>query len=95
MSASASSKAQRPWLLYLLECRGNKLYAGISPDPAGRFKLHCQGKGAKFTRANPPLRILAAQTYPSRSAALVAERELKNLRRPAKLLWAQQRLWSD
>jgi putative endonuclease len=86
-------KTQRPWLLYLLQCRGNKLYAGISPDPEARFKLHLQGTGAKYTRANPPLRILAAQAYPSRSAASAAEHALKKMRRPAKLLWAKDRPW--
>ncbi len=93
MPAPAGSRKQRPWLLYLLECKGNKLYAGISPDPAARFELHRTGRGAKFTRANPPLRILAAQTYPNHSAALIAERALKKLRRPGKLLWAQERRW--
>ena len=93
MSAQAESKAQRPWLLYLLECVGDKLYVGISPDPEARFKLHLEGSGAKYTRANPPLRILAAQVYPDRSAASVAEYQLKKLRRPGKLLWARDRAW--
>jgi putative endonuclease len=86
-------KPSRSWQLYLLECHGGKLYAGISPDPVARFALHCAGRGAKFTRANPPLRILAVQTCASRSAALVAEHGLKKLRRPAKLLWARQHAW--
>lgn len=93
MSAKRESKAQRPWLLYLLECAGDKLYVGISPDPEARFQLHLRGTGAKYTRANPPLRILAAQVYADRSAASVAEYALKHLRREAKLLWARERAW--
>jgi len=93
MSKQAPSKAQRPWLLYLLECTGGKLYAGISPDPEARFRMHLLGTGAKYTRANPPLRILAAQAYPSRAAASAAEHALKKMRRPAKLSWAQQHTW--
>jgi len=93
MSKQAPSKAQRPWLLYLLECTGGKLYAGISPDPEARFRMHLRGTGAKYTRANPPLRILAAKAYPGRSAASAAEHALKKMRRPAKLLWAQQHAW--
>ena len=93
MSKQAPSKAQRPWLLYLLECTGGKLYAGISPDPEARFRMHLRGTGAKYTRANPPLRILAAQAYPSRAAASAAEHALKKMRRPAKLSWAQQHTW--
>nr|WP_084183231.1 GIY-YIG nuclease family protein [Nevskia soli] len=93
MSAKRESKTQRPWLLYLLECAGDKLYIGISPDPEARFQLHLRGTGAKYTRANPPLRILAAQVYADRSAASAAEYALKQLRRDAKLLWARERAW--
>ena len=93
MSAKRVSKAQRPWLLYLLECAGDKLYIGISPDPEARFQLHLRGTGAKYTRANPPLRILAAQVYADRSAASAAEYALKQLRRDAKLLWAREWAW--
>ena len=80
--------AERPWFVYLLICKGNRLYAGISPDLAARLALHRAGKGARFTRAFPPLRLIAVQAHPSRSAASVAEARLKKLRRPAKLLWA-------
>ena len=93
MPTHPESKTQRPWLLYLLECVGNKLYIGISPDPEARFQLHLRGAGAKYTRANPPLRILAAQIYPDRSAASVAEHALKKMRPAAKLLWARERAW--
>ena len=93
MPAQPESKIQRPWLLYLLECVGNKLYVGISPDPEARFQLHLRGTGAKYTRANPPLRILAAQVYADRSAASVAEHALKKMRPAAKLLWARERAW--
>ncbi len=93
MPAPPESKTQRPWLLYLLECVGNKLYVGISPDPEARFQLHLRGTGAKYTRANPPLRILAAQVYADRSAASVAEHALKKMRPAAKLLWARERAW--
>lgn len=95
MTASAPNPAKtpRPWLLYLLECSGGKLYAGISPDPELRFQQHLRGTGAKYTRANPPLRILAAQAFPDRAAASAAEYALKRLRRAAKLQWAQTRSW--
>lgn len=79
-----------PWSLYLLECRGGALYAGISPDPERRYRLHESGRGARYTRANPPLRMLAVCVYPSRSAASVAEHWLKRQPRAAKLVWAQQ-----
>ena len=74
-----------PWVLYLLECAGGRLYAGITNDLAARYEAHCDGRGARFTRAFPPERIVAACELPSRSAALKAEYALKQQPREAKL----------
>ena len=76
--------AQDDWHLYLLECRGGKFYAGIAKDVRARFKAHLSGKGAKFTRANPPLRVIATRPYTDRSLASKAEYELKQLPRRLK-----------
>jgi putative endonuclease len=71
--------------LYLLECEGGRLYAGIAVDVEQRFYRHVLGVGAKFTRAFPPLRVVAARAYESKSAALRAEIQLKKLARTQKL----------
>lgn len=57
----------RPWFLYLLECRDGSYYAGISTDVDARFAAHQAGKGARYTRARPPLRVLAVREYPDRT----------------------------
>jgi putative endonuclease len=80
-----ADEAAAPWVLYLLECAGDRLYAGITNDLAARFAAHCSGRGARFTRAFPPARIVAAATLPSRSAALKAEHALKRQPRARKL----------
>lgn len=80
----------RPWWLYLLLCEDGRTYAGITPDVAARFALHRQGKGGRFTRANKPVAVLAAQPFPDRSAASKAEHALKRLGRPQKLAWAAE-----
>jgi putative endonuclease len=73
------------WHLYLLECRGGSYYAGITNNLEARYKAHLEGKGARYTRANPPLRILASKPYPDRSAASIAEARLKKLAKADKL----------
>ncbi len=79
----------RPYYVYLLECRGGRLYTGITTDLARRLKEHRGGaRGAKFTRAHPPAKLLAARRVPGRSAALRLEAALKKLRRARKLAWA-------
>jgi len=79
----------RRWWLYLLACRDGRTYTGIATDVAARFELHRSGKGAKFTRSNPPVRILATCAFASKSEALKAEAALKKLNRAAKLAWAR------
>jgi putative endonuclease len=73
------------WYLYLLECEGGSYYAGITTDLTARFQAHQSGLGAKYTRANRPIRILASQSYPDRSSASIAEVQLKKMVRHRKL----------
>jgi putative endonuclease len=74
-----------PWFLYLLECRNGAYYAGITNNLESRFAAHLSGKGARYTRANPPVRILASKGYPNRSSASSAEAQLKKRKREQKL----------
>lgn len=74
-----------PWFLYLLECRNGSYYAGITIDLQARYQAHLRGTGAKYTRANPPLRLLASRAYPDRATASRAEYALKQLPRARKL----------
>jgi putative endonuclease len=74
----------RYWL-YLLECEGGVYYAGIALDVEQRFFQHVFGRGARFTRARPPLRVLAAREYLTKGDALRAELEVKALPRDRKL----------
>ena len=43
------------WYVYLIECRDGSVYTGIATDVARRFSEHAAGKGARYTRAHPPL----------------------------------------
>jgi len=85
VTAPLEEPLPRPWVLYLLECAGERLYAGITNDLAARFQAHIDGRGARFTRAFPPVRIVAASELPSRSEALKAEYALKQQPRSNKL----------
>lgn len=76
-----------PWWLYVLECRGGVLYTGITKDVDARFQAHARGTGAKFTRSNPPVRILGRAPLGTRAAALRAEYAFKQASRKDKLRW--------
>lgn len=73
------------WVLYLLECNNGAYYAGITNNLEARFSAHMLGKGARYTRANPPVRVIAFKPYADRSLASVAEAQLKKLPRHKKL----------
>lgn len=75
------------WHLYLLLCRDGSYYAGITTDLDARFQAHATGKGARYTRAHPPERILASRAYPDRASASRAEWEIKRLPKARKLAW--------
>jgi len=75
------------WWLYVLLCANECLYVGIARDVDARFAAHCAGNGAIYTRLNAPVRVLARQRQPSRSAALKAEYALKQRTRRQKLAW--------
>jgi putative endonuclease len=82
------------WWLYLLACKDGRTYVGIAVDVEARFKSHSEGKGAKFTRANPPISVLGKQPFATRSDASKAEYMLKQLDRDARLAWARLHHWS-
>ena len=91
--AAGVDDAAAQWWLYLLACRDGRSYTGIARDVEVRFAAHARGKGAKFTRANPPLRILGARPYTTKSQALRAEYALKQLEPDAKRRWAARWRW--
>lgn len=79
---------QRPWWLYMLECKGGGIYTGIALDVDARFAKHVAGKGARYTRMNPPLRIIVRTQFSSHREAAQTEAALKRLTPLEKLRWA-------
>lgn len=71
--------SRKTWYVYLIECSDGCLYTGIAVDPAARFEAHRQGRGARYMRLHPPVRLLAAEAHPDRSAASKAEYRIKQL----------------
>ena len=67
------------YFVYVLLCEGNKYYTGIAIDVAKRFAEHANGRGAKFTRSFPPIRVVYSENCVDKSSALKREHELKQL----------------
>lgn len=67
------------WYVYLIECRGGSVYTGIAVDVERRYAQHASGKGARYTRSYPPVRLLGCFEYADRGAASRAEHAIKQL----------------
>ena len=76
---SARSRAARRWYVYLIVCRGGAIYTGIARDVAARYAQHVAGAGARYTRANPPQKLLAKFACPNQSVASRIEAAIKKL----------------
>jgi len=84
-AAADKLPAAASWCVYLIECANGAWYAGITNDLPRRYAAHCEGRGARYTRANPPRRLVDARACGDRAAASRAEYALKQLPRAAKL----------
>jgi putative endonuclease len=72
------------WYLYILRCKDNTLYTGITTDVARRLEVHRSGKGAKYTRGRCPLELVYQETCETHSDALKRELEIKAMTRKQK-----------
>ena len=73
------------WFVYILECNDNSLYTGITNDLKKRVSAHNSGKGAKFTKARLPVRLVYREPYKTKGDSLKREFEIKKLKRTEKL----------
>ncbi|HJZ89145.1 MAG TPA: GIY-YIG nuclease family protein [Polyangia bacterium] len=72
------------WLVYIVICRDDTLYTGITNDLPRRLRAHDAGAGARYTRGRGPVRLLHCERFASKGAALRREAALKRLPAPRK-----------
>ena len=68
------------WQVYIILCKDNSLYTGITTDVQRRFAQHLAGTGAKYFRGHSPLRLVYLEDGHDRSSASRREAEIKKLR---------------
>ena len=69
------------WSIYMIRCGDNSIYTGISNNVSKRFATHQSGnaKAAKYTRTRHPLKLVFTAEIGDRSAASIAEHQIKKL----------------
>lgn len=70
--------------VYVLRCGDDTFYTGYTTDVQRRVCEHAAGEGAKYTRGRTPLELVHVESFPSRSAAMSREYELKQRSRARK-----------
>jgi putative endonuclease len=83
-ATAARERAAKRWYVYLIVCRNDAVYTGIARDVAARYAQHLAGTGARYTRANPPRRLLARFACANQSVAGRMEAAIKKLPAAAK-----------
>jgi formylglycine-generating enzyme required for sulfatase activity len=73
------------WFVYVVRCRDDSLYTGITTDVAARVAVHNAGAGARYTRARRPVEVVLVERKRSRSTALRREAFIKSLSRRQKV----------
>ncbi len=64
--------------VYILLTERNTLYCGYTDNIEKRYKAHLEGKGAKYTRANKPVKLAWLKEFPNKSEALKEEYRIKH-----------------
>ena len=82
--AKKRRKKADAWLLYVLKCRDNTLYTGITIDVSRRVQQHNSGTASRYTRSRLPVNLIFSEPCRSRSQALKKEYTMKRLSRKKK-----------
>ena len=74
------------WYLYLIRCRDDTLYTGISTDVDRRFAQHqSEGyAGSRYLKGRGPLSLVFKEKLGSRSLALKVEHRVKRMAKARK-----------
>ncbi len=67
------------WYVYIVRCADNTLYTGVSTNVVDRVATHNNGRGAKYTRARLPVRLVYSEAAADRSSAQQREYVIRKL----------------
>ena len=82
-----ATKVKAPgWFLYILQCRDNTFYTGITTDLERRLDQHNNGTASRCTRSRRPVVRVYEEACADRSDALKRECAVKKLTREEKEL---------
>jgi len=72
------------WSVYLVRCKDNSLYCGISNNVEQRVIAHNSGKGAKYTRPRKPVVLVYEEKIGTKQEAAKREYQIKQMSKKQK-----------
>ena len=72
------------WHVYIIKCRDNTLYTGITNNLKRRIAAHNSGNGCRYTKSRRPVKLIHSEKHPTKSQALKRESYIKSLPRAKK-----------
>lgn len=84
-------KKSGDFFVYILECKDGSFYTGYTPDLEKRLKTHNLGKGAKYTKARLPVKLIWFKKYKYFKNAFLEEKRIKKLSRVKKEILVKMR----
>lgn len=76
--------SEKTFYTYLILTENNTYYCGYTDDMEKRYKKHLEGSGAKYTKANKPVKIAYLEKFKTKSEAMKEEYRIKHLSRQEK-----------
>ena len=67
----------REWFFYMVRCKDDSLYSGITVNVEERLKKHNNGTGAKYTSIHRPVILVYSEKCNDVSAAMKREKQIK------------------
>ena len=75
------NQTNKKYYVYILLTVNNTYYCGYTDNVEKRYNLHLKGKGAKYTRANKPLKLVYSAEFNDKQSAQKEEYRIKHLSR--------------
>ncbi len=72
-------------MVYLLRCRDNSFYTGLTNDVKKRLTTHNNGAGAKYTRSRLPVKLITMSRCMNRKEAMRLEIRIKRMPKGKKI----------
>ena len=70
--------------VYIVECSDHTFYTGWTNHLEERIQAHNEGKGAKYTKARRPVKLVYFEEFETKQEAMKREYAIKQLSRKEK-----------